>query len=291
GWMYHGNLAAQMANFFLLKSVPILWSIRHSLYDLKYEKRMTARVIRLCARFSYKPSKILYNAQVSARQHEDLGYCPEKTMVIPNGFDTNQFAPSREARIQIRNELGLEPGTPLIGLMARYHPMKDHENFFRAAASLFKTHPHVHFLLAGDNVDENNQTLFDLIKRIGNKERVHLLGPRMDVHKITAALDVATNSSFFGEAFSNAIGEAMSCGVPCVVTNVGDSAFLVRDTGRIVPPRDPDALAMAWKNLLDLGWEGRRKLGDKARQRIINHFSLDSVVAQYESLYSRILRS
>ena len=285
GWMYHGNLAAQFVNSFLNKPVHVLWSIHHSVDNISNEKITTAWVIRLCAKISKRPSKIIYVAKSSAIQHKNLGFFPDRSCVIHNGYNSDQFVPSERARAQIRNEMGLPLSSQIIGLIARYHPMKDHENFLKAAYILRKSYPDVHFLLAGENLDSNNKTLMDLVQGLNLKNRVHFLGLRQDNHTLNAALDISTNTSYFGECFSIAVGEAMSCEVPCVVTDVGDSSLLVDNTGIVVPPRSPEALARGWEELLNMGHEGRRKLGRQARERIVSNFSLDKIVSQYESLY------
>ncbi|MBG1243271.1 glycosyltransferase family 4 protein [Nostoc sp. NZL] len=288
GWMYHGNLAAQFARLFIFKQVPILWNVRHSLYSLELEKPETTIIIKLCAQFSKFPKKIIYNSKNSAEQHEKSGYLIDKTCVIPNGFETDKFTPSAKARLSVRSELNTPENALLIGMIGRYHPIKDHFNFLQAAALLLKNYPNVQFVLAGNQVDWQNNILFELIHELGLLKQIHLLGERHDVPRLTAAFDIASSSSS-GEAFSNVIGEAMSCGVPCVVTDVGDSAWIVSDTGKVVPPRDPEALANAWQALIDTGKEGREALGKAARARVIECFSLNSVVAQYEALYDNVL--
>ncbi len=289
GWMYHANLAAQLASIFTLKPIPVVWNIRHSLYSLNYEKPSTAMAIKVLNRLSLFPKKIVYNSKVSAEQHKQLGYPIAKTVVIPNGFDTELFMPSVESRISIRAELGLKKDTLLIGRICRYDPMKDFPNFLHAAALLLKDYPDVHFVLAGTEVDWHNQALCQLIKELGIAKNLHLFGERQDIPRITAALDIASTSSAYGEAFPNVIGEAMSCGVPCVVTDIGDSAWIIGNTGRVVPPRNPEALANACKDLLILGAESRNALGEAARTRIIENFSLDLIVNQYEKLYKSVL--
>jgi glycosyltransferase involved in cell wall biosynthesis len=285
GWMYHGNVAAEFASAFLPGRVPVLWNVRHSLYDLKYEKWLTARVIRLGAFLSKRPARILYNSAIAAEQHEAIGYRADHRVVIPNGFDTEQFAPSEESRRQIRDELGLPQTTRLIGLIARFHEMKGHETFLRAAAMISSEYPDVHFLLAGFGVEETNEDLMELIHTLCPGNRVHVLGIRSDTPVVTAALDIASSSSWFGEAFSNAIGEAMSCSVCCAVTDVGESAQLVADTGRVVQPRDPAAMASAWRSFLDLSEEERARLGARGRERIIQEFSIERIASLYQSLY------
>lgn len=288
GWMYHGNLAAQFTSIVSFKSIPIIWNIRHSVYSLRYEQASTALVIRILSYLSTSPKTIIYNSKLSAGQHEKLGYCQSKSLIIPNGFDTNVFQVSTKAYFSLRKELSLAEDKFIIGLVARFHPMKDHNNFLRAAATLLKNNSGIHFVLAGRNVDSDNRKLVNLIHRLDIQEKTHLLGERQNIAYITAAFNLATCSSYT-EAFPNVIGEAMSCGVPCVVTDVGDSAFIVGDTGRVVPPQNSEALAKAWQELIDLGMEGRKALGLAARTRIVNNFSLESVVARYENLYQNVV--
>jgi glycosyltransferase involved in cell wall biosynthesis len=288
GWMYHGNLAAQFAGLFVSKPASILWNIRQSLYTLDDEKPATARAIRMGARLSGWPSRILNNSQKSVSQHAAIGYETNRTVVIPNGFDSESFNPSEESRVSVRAELGIPAGTILVGRIGRYHHTKDHSTFLRAAALLLEDYPDTQFLLAGKDVDWSNSEVRGLVQDLGLVERVHLLGERLDMPRLNAALDIATSSSH-AEGFPNVIGEAMSCAVPCVVTDVGDSLWLVGDAGRAVRPQDPQALAAAWKSVIELGPEGRNDLGAAARARVMCRFSLASVVEQYESLYQTVI--
>ncbi len=152
----------------------------------------------------------------------------------------------------------------LVGLAARHDPLKDHGNFLKAAAIVARRFPMTRFVLCGDKVDANNPAIMAQISSLGLAEKCHLLGPRRDMARIHAALDVAVSSSI-SEAFPLVVGEAMSCGVPCAVTDVGDSAMMVGATGRVVPPRDPDALAGAILELLSLGPDARAQLGADAQ--------------------------
>jgi glycosyltransferase involved in cell wall biosynthesis len=292
GWMYHGNLAAQLASIIAFKPIPVIWNIRQSLYSLDYEKPRTATIIKLLAKISDFPKKIIYVSRTSANQHEQLGYKENKSLIISNGFDAQIFRPSADASNNLRKELKLTENTIIIGLIARYHPMKDHDNFLKAAAILLKQIPDVHFLLAGTGIEEENTDFVSLLTslKLTGEKHIHLLGERQDIPYITAGLDIATCSSY-AEGFPNIIGEAMSCGVPCVLTDVGDSAWIVGDTGKVVPPKRPELLASGWKELVEMGVEGRANLGRAARARILQFFSLESVVPQYESLYLSILQT
>ncbi|HXM34931.1 MAG TPA: glycosyltransferase [Pyrinomonadaceae bacterium] len=285
GWLYHGSLAAQITGLVLTKKVPVLWSIHCSIYSLSFEKKLTAAVMRLCALISGLASNIIFVSHTSRSQHEALGYRIEHSCVVPNGIESNLFAPDAEARVSVRTELGLQQNALLIGVIGRYHRMKDHANFLNAAALLARQCPDAHFLLAGREVDRENHMLIDLIHKLGVDERTHLLGERLDIARLLAALDVYCLSSSHGESFPIIVGEAMSSEVPCVVTEVGDAAWMVYETGHVVPPRDPAALAAACGELIQIGPQGRRALGQAARARVMDLFSLSSVVAKYQELY------
>jgi len=288
GWMYHGSLAAQVGGAFAGRSVPVVWNIRQSLNGFNYEKRATAAIIRFLAYLSKRPAKIIYNSRIAAAQHGAIGYELRDSLVIPNGFMTSLFTPSQEARNSVRVELGIPDETLLIGLVSRYHPVKDHANFLHAAALLLKTHPDVQFVLCGDGVNWVNPFLCKLIDDLKLTERVHLLDQRQDMPRVTAALDIATSSSC-AESFPNVIGEAMSCGVPCVVTDVSDLLWIVGETGRVVAPRNAQALAKAMEELVELGPEGRKQLGRSARERVLKHFPLKNIDSLYEALYEDVL--
>lgn len=290
GWMYHSCLAAQLAKLFSFVPARILWSIHYSVSTITSEKRLTAAVIRMCAPLSKLADHLIFVSRASQVQHEPLGYSLNKSCVIPNGIEVAKFVPSPSARFAVRAELGLSEADVIIGVMGRYHPMKDHENFLRAAALLSEKHPEAQFVLVGRGIDSDNQNLASLIRELGISSQTHLLGERHDIPRLAAAFDICALSSY-GESFPNVIGEAMSCEVPCVVTDVGDAGLIVGNSGRVVQPRDSAALANAWLEMIELGREGRQALGRAARSRVIELFTLNSVVARYETLYENVLAS
>lgn len=289
GWLYHGSLAAQLGSLSLPKRVPALWSIHCTIYSLSFEKKLTALVVRICAWLSPLAAYIIFVSRTSQAQHKALDYDVSKSCVVPNGIDTSLFAPSREAQTAVRLELGITQDALIIGAIGRYHAMKDHANFLRAAAVIAASYPDVHFLLAGRELDRENRALRQLISELGLENRTHLLGERTDIARLVAALDIFCLSSSHGESFPIIIGEAMSSAVPCVVTDVGDSAWILGGTGRVTPPRDAKALAAACEELLALGRTGRETLGRAARARVVELFSLPIVVGEYEALYETML--
>jgi glycosyltransferase involved in cell wall biosynthesis len=287
-WMDHSNLVGGLATWLGVRA-RLVWGVHHSNHVPGVAKRTTLMTVSACARLSrWLPSRIVCCSKHARAEYARRGFAVERLTVIPNGFDTDSFRPDPVARIDVRREIGLGPDAPLIGLVARYDPVKDHLNFLRAAARLRGRFPEVHFLLCGDRIDWGNAALASDVESLGLRDHCHLLGPRRDVARIQAGLDLATSSSF-SEAFPLAIGEAMACGVPCVATDVGDSAEIVGETGRIVPPRASSALAEAWCELLELGPVERARLGQAARSRILQRYELTAISGRYENLYESLL--
>jgi glycosyltransferase involved in cell wall biosynthesis len=267
GWMYHGCLVATLAKFMRFKQVPMIWNIRQSLYDLKLEKRGSALVIRALAWLSWLPKRITYNSQLSSQQHEAIGYAKAKTQLIANGFDLAKWKPDVKRVFQlVPNEL---ENSFYIGRFGRNAPMKDYPTFIEAAKLIHAKHPETRFIIVGAETESLDVPPF-----------IEVLGERHDLPELTASLNIAVSSSAFGEGFPNVVGEAMACAVPVVATDIGDTRWVMGETGRLVPPRDPQVLAKACLEILDSGLTQDRA----ARERIERHFSLTSVLGQFESL-------
>lgn len=288
-WMYHadliGGVAAKLAGM-----LPVVWNIRHSRLEPDASKKTTVWTARACSLLSrYLPEKIVCCAESAMQTHAGMGYDPARMVVIPNGFDLAKFMPDPAARQGVRDELGLPADSFLVGLFGRYHPQKDHRNFIQAAAILNATGAGVFYVLCGEGITWVNPELSSAIRDSGTEASFRLLGRRSDMPRLNAAMDIACSSSSSGEAFSNTVGEAMACETVCTVTDVGDSASIVGPAGKVVPPRDPHALAAAWSALLEMGGHQRQELGRMARQRVVRHFSLERIVPQYQDLYRELL--
>lgn len=281
-WLYHADLLGGVTGAAL--GIPVVWNLRQGDLSWRGNKLTTLLTAKSCAALSgWLPARIVSCSYAARVAHERLGYAREKFAVIPNGFDVKRFKPNPAARARIRCELGVSERTRLIGLVARFHVQKDHRNFFEACARI-AVQENVHFLLCGDGIDWNNRALVAAVAAAGVADRCRLLGVRFDIPEVMSALDVAVSSSF-GEGFPNVVGEAMACGVPCVATDVGDCAIMVGETGKVVPPGDPNALAGAVLELLALAPDARRRLGVAARRRIATRFDLSSVTRAYERMY------
>ena len=283
-WMYHsdliGGIAAKLAG-----GIKIIWNIRQADIGTDSHKRSTIWIAKVCEKISsWLPDKIICCSHAALEFHSSLGYAKEKMLVIPNGFNLDTFHPDKNSRNSVRKELNLDEKTCLVGLVARFDPQKDHRNFIQAAGLIRKSDSSVHFILCGDGITKENSQLMQWIKQAELDKCIHLLDVRKDVSRLVAAMDVAVSSSL-GEGFPNVVGEAMACAVPCVVTDVGDSALLVGDTGKVVAAKDPEALAAAILELLQTSPEFREELGTQARLRVMKNYSLDSVVKKYEAVY------
>jgi glycosyltransferase involved in cell wall biosynthesis len=281
-WMYHadlvGGLAARVAG------VPVVWGVRSSGEARDSSGMATRAVMRACAGVSrFVPKLVVCCSQRARDTHQALGYPDAKLRVVPNGFDLARFRPDDEARASVRAELQVPPDAPLVGLIARFHACKNPEGFLRAAAEIGARQPEARFLMVGDGVDSGNASLATAAHDLGLAGRVHFLGLRSDVPRLMASLDVLASTSWI-ESFPNVLGEAMACGVPCVVTDAGDSGAIVGDTGTVVPTGDMAALAGGVCRILGLTDAGRSALGARARARVSARFEIGAVAREYESL-------
>jgi len=276
---YHGNIAATMAVFLyqpIRKKVKLFWNVRQTLYDINSEKIQTRWLIVLGRWLSFFPQSIIYNSNLSAEQHCDVGYLSKKTKIIPNGFDLQKFRPDKNRRQQLREELKVSESTVLIGHISRLHPMKDHATLLRAidrvvdSLSSTGSKQEVLFLLIGQGVTSELST----------NPAVHFLGERSDIPKIMSALDIVVSSSAWGEGFPNVIGEAMASEVPCVVTDVGDSAYIVGKYGRVCSVEDDQCIANSLLQLIEKK-EERKIAGKQARKRIKENYSMDKIKKEY----------
>lgn len=287
GWMYHGNLAATAGGMFH-RSLPVVWNIRQSLYDINREKRITRLAIQGNRLLSCHPQKIIYNSILSRQQHEQYGFKQQAGTILYNGFNTDKFKPNSDTGRLVRSELNIPRNALVIGHIGRFHQMKDHKLFLESIEQIMTKREDVHVIMIGAGVDKNNS----LIQETGNifgSHRLHLMGRVDCVEKYMTAMDLVCQSSW-SEAFPNVIGEAMASGVPCVVTDVGESATLVGTAGIVVPPENQRELTQALTSLLNLEREGLKNRGKQARLRIKERFSIDTSSEKYCLLYKQITK-
>lgn len=298
-WLYHGDLvgglAVHAAN--CLRTVrgaagnrpALLWGVHHTDLRSTGSSRMTRWVTKACALLSSRvPDKIVCCGEAAKNSHVLGGYCATKMTVIPNGFELDVFTPLAGAREVLRDTLGIDRSALVVGIIGRYHPVKDYGNFIEAMRVVLQELPQCHFVMAGQGLDADNAELRTMIDAAGVRGACHLLGPLSAPQAMLAGLDVFCLSSR-SEGLPTVIGEAMACEIPCVATDVGDTAWLMGDTGRAVAPENPQALARALTAMLSLSHEERTRHGAAARARIQTFFSIEASARLYEHTYLQTL--
>lgn len=283
GWMYHGNFIASLFGRLLPGKISVFWSMRQTLYSLATEPFRLRIIIRLLAVMSHRIKGVIYNSSLSLQQHQRVGLVSPHDMMLPNGFDLERYRPDAACRQKTRVQLDLRDDAPLIGLVARVHPMKDHANFIAAAGLLSQALPKVRFLLAGEGTASDE--IKNLLQAAGIVERTLCLGRIEHTEELYPALDLLVLSSSYGEGWPNVLGEAMACGVVCVATDIGESRYIVGDTGAIVPPQNPQALANACEELLRRERSVLHNLGKQARERVFENFDIHAIFRKHVAIW------
>jgi glycosyltransferase involved in cell wall biosynthesis len=271
-WMYHADLLSLFALWLSgrRRSTKLFWGVRCTNIT-RFERRLLLSLtVRLCALFSWAPDRIIVNSRAGAADHRKIGYAGERMTVIHNGIQPERFYPDPALRARGRRQLDLPDSVVMVVMAARRHQMKDYPTFQQALALLPDT--------IGVAIGMGTQFLQVPANLIG-------LGIRHDIETVFNAADIYVSSAAYGEGTSNAILEAMACGLPVVATDVGDSAFIVGDGGLIVPPGDPEALADAIRRLgADAGL--RQRMSQAAIERVAEHFSQAGCIGRFMALYA-----
>lgn len=282
-WMYHADfIGGIIAKLSLVKN--IFWGVHHSNLDKDSSKFLTILICKINSFLSkFIPKKIIYCAEKSRLIHEKIGFAINKGVVIPNGYDIDDFKPNDVHRKSFRDELSLFTDSFLIGHVGRFHHYKDYPNFF-GALSMLKGHKKLDVVLVGSHLDEKNDCLCSMINNFSPSQNIRLLGRREDIPVVMNGFDLFILSSS-SEAFPNVLNEAMASGIPCITTDVGDASFIVGDTGWVVPHKDPKSLAFAisqaiQEKLTNPNAWSKRKLA--CRSRIVYKFSIDKMVESYK---------
>ena len=286
-WLYHadflGLLAARLGG-----KAAVVWNIRCAALEPGDVPRSTRWLVWLLARLSAWPDAVLFNSTAGLTAHRAIAYRPRQSKVIPNGFDINLWSPDSKRRMKFRTEIGVaKEKLFVIGMVARYHRMKDHHCFFAAAAKICSSRADARFVLVGTDICWSNDALVADIDRLGLRGRVFLLGSRGDIQTVMAGLDclVLTSTS---EGFPNVIGEAMASGVPCVATDAGDAGVILGDTGQIAAVGDFVGVAEGVLKLMAASCKERAALSVRCRERITENFEMDGVVARYGEFYREL---
>lgn len=290
--VFHGYLGT--SNYLGVLTRPfhrakVVWGVRASdldgaRYDWFY--RLDGMIERSLARF---PDLLIANSHAGREYVIGRGFPAEKTIVIRNGIDAIRFHPDARLRSELRAEFGVRESDVLIGRIGRLDHQKDYPTFIRAAAEIAKQRTNARFLCVGTGPDDYERELHDLADGLGLAERVIWTGPRSDMPGVYNALDLMVSSSAWGEGLPNVVAEAMACGVPCVVTDSGDSAWVVGSVGKVVPPSNVAALTEATVAMIDELVAGSVD-AMAIRQRIVRELSMERLYEQTEAALRSTIR-
>jgi glycosyltransferase involved in cell wall biosynthesis len=285
--LYHADLVGGLVAL-LSGAPPVIWTVNSSDLGKLRNSWKTRFIRRICAILSYGiPSAIIADANNTKRVNVSLGYSLKKFFVINNGIDLSSFFPDQRARQRLRHEFQIQEDMVLLGFIARWDPLKDHSNLLQALSIIKKNNRKFACMLVGNNMTSKNAVLMELIHKNELDDHIILPGPRSDIPAIMNALDLHVLSSF-SESMPLAIIEAMACGTPCVVTDVGDAALVVGDTGWVVPPKEPNALAAGIEmGIGTLKKNGKDELGQRCRRVIEEKYSLEVMVDSYLKLWKK----
>lgn len=284
-WLYHADFIGGLTAFFLGHK-NIFWTIRDCSIDVN-TKLLTKLIVILLSKLSYFiPKKIIYNSNNALNKfNTKYGYDKRKSFLIQNGFDIDNYTIDKQYRKSLRNELQINEFEPVLGMVARFHPVKNHIYLFKTLNYVKRKFPNIKCLLVGNDLDDNNLFLKKMIKDNELQENIVLLGIRRDIVKIMNSIDIHLLSSK-SEAFPNVIGEAMACGTPCISTNVGDAKDIVGNNGWIVPIND--ALAFSETIILainQINCNHEKMNSNIFRKRIIDYFSKEKMVQKFLEIW------
>ncbi len=259
------------------KKSKLIWGFRASNMNLKKYGKLSQILFWLQKIYSKKVDKIIANSNASVSFHKDSGFDMSRAVVAYNGIDTKKFQKNSISREKLRKKYGLKDYDIVIGIVARIDYMKGYIVFSGVAKKLLEKYDDLYFVSIGSG-DKGIKRECEAILDNFSDTKFLWLGKQTEVERFYNMFDISSSSSF-GEGFSNSIAEAMSCEIPCVVTDVGDSKIVVGDCGEVVKPNDTESLYNGINNILNKNLE---KFGKCSRERIVKNFSIETMVKKTE---------
>jgi glycosyltransferase involved in cell wall biosynthesis len=285
GWLYHGNLAALLAS--RKTNAAVAWNVRQSMHRMDLFKATTRLTIKANAILSNRVDSIIYNSQASRQQHEASGFSASSGQYIPNGVDISKFSADAHDHSALRHSLGIADDEILVIAVGRAHSIKGYDVLLRTIGLVADTDVKARFLIVGRGVNWQSGPFLDSAADASIRDRTTLMEERDDIVELLAAADIFVSSSVT-EGFPNAVAEAMALGLPCIVTDVGDSRALLGGFGEIAAAGDAAALAQGVLKLAGTSVENRHDMGSGARSRIENEFSLGHIAQRYADHYHQL---
>ena len=286
-WLVHGDfigsLAARLAG---IKN--IVWNVRYSKIEIGKAKIKTILIIKVLSKLSYFIPKLIIIVSKKAKKiYQDEGYDKKKLKFIPNGYDLSILKVNKNKKIDFQKKIRIKKQMPLIGCVARFDPLKDHLNLLNSISLIRLNNTNFFCVLVGTNINKS-KILINEIKRLKLNDCIKLLGPTKNISEVMNSIDIHVQSSR-SEGFPNVVAEAMAHKTPCIVTNVGDSSYIVGNTGWVVPPNEPvksaKAIQLAFNEISTKNWVKRC---NKARERIGKKFSIGKMIESYNNLWINV---
>lgn len=285
-WMYHADFITSLALAGLRQK--LIWSVRCS--EVPAGSKATFGIMKLCAALSYfKPARVCYVATAAREYHQQHGYCKSRNDVIANGYDFSTLRSDELKRQQYRQQLGIDDSTVLFGMVGRFHPDKGQDLLLEAMSLLQHDVSDAKLVLIGRGCNTENAELANLVNLFSLQQHVLLVGEQTDIPGWLSALDIYVMASRT-EGFPNALAEAMSVGVPCVATEVGDAPVLAQTHAVFCRP-DSHSLTSAMQSVLNWPAQQRQSFGAEAAAFVRNSFSIAEIEKKYYQMYLKVLES
>ncbi len=290
-WLVHSDLIGSIAARFAgIKN--IIWNIRYSKLEIGKAKLFTILITKLLSKLSFYIPKLIVVVSRNAKSfYKKEGYSKEKLTYIPNGYDLSILRPNKFKKKKFKIKNKIKKNSILIGKVARYDPKKDHLNLIRALSLIKLKNLNFFCILIGKDVNKKNNNLTSEIKKLKLSNSINLMGQHDNISEVMNGLDINILSSSYGEGFPNVVAESMACGTPCIVTDVGDAAFIVGKTGWIVPPNNSMKLAKAIeKAIVEYGTKKWEKKTEMARIRVEKNFDISRMIKFYNKIWFKVYK-
>ena len=285
-WLHHADLIGFLCAF-LTGHKKLVWSVRCS--DLKkgYISAKNRYLVKILSFFSYYPIVILFNSHAGIKAHLKIGYKPKKYQCIFNGIDTSRFKPDSEQKYKTKIELKILQNIQTIGYVGKDQNIKDIETFLYSIQEVQKKLPDINVVMIGENLSNNNKNLLNSINELQLKN-IKLIGLKKNIENYMQVFDIMISTSL-SEGFPNVLAEAMSCGVPCVSTDVGDARNIIDTNNQLHEVKNYKAISNSCIRILLMNSEEKKKLNESSRKRIIDKFNILSITKQYEIFYKKLV--
>jgi glycosyltransferase involved in cell wall biosynthesis len=280
------NLFALTARFGRTRPY-IVWGLRASAMQLCHYDWLTRLSYRLEARLACLADLVIVNSHAGFRDAVARGIPAERLEIVDNAIDLTYFRPEKQLRAYARERWGVTDATPVVGMVARIDPMKDQSMFLTGMMLAIKRLPDLRVVCVAVGSPEEQHRLTAECAALGITDHVRVLGAQDNLSETYNGFDLLCSTSAFGEGFPNTVAEAMACGVPCIVTSVGDAPRLVGPAGAVIPTGDPSALADAVIRFFASSVQQRSALSLQSRTQI-EAYSPERLVMRTYEVFSRL---